>query len=77
MDANILHSDILELVAAEVASQRQNNQDPLILQCRLLIGNTMQMLVFIDGMYFHANFNRFSNNGLLFSLIKVCLVCIT
>jgi hypothetical protein len=45
VDANILHSDILELVAAEVASQRQSNQDPLVLQCKLLIGNTLQSLV--------------------------------
>ena len=45
VDANILHSDILELVAAEVASQRQNNQDPLVSQCKLLIGNTLQLLV--------------------------------
>ena len=48
VDANILHSDILELVAAEVASQRQNNQDPLVLQCKFLIGNTLQSLVYLS-----------------------------
>ena len=45
VDANVLHSDILEIVAAEVASQRQSNQDPLVLQCKFLIGNTLQLLV--------------------------------
>ena len=44
-EANILHSDILELVAAEIASQSPKNQDSLVLQCKLLIGNTLQSLV--------------------------------
>ena len=73
-----LHSDILELVAAEVASQRQNNQDPLVLQCKLLIGNTLQLLVCLSMKCISIlTFNRFSNNGLFFSLIKVCLASIT
>ena len=45
VEANILHSDILELVAIEIASRNQNSQDPLVLQCNLLIGNTLQLLV--------------------------------
>ena len=47
--ADILYSDILELVATEIASQShgQNNQDSLVSQCRLLIGNTLQSLVFL------------------------------
>ena len=74
VEVNILQSDILELVAAEIASQNQNSQDSFVLQCRLLIGNTLQSLVcLLMKMNSYSNLNRFANNGLLFSLMKVCL----
>ncbi|KAF8163325.1 hypothetical protein B0H34DRAFT_805778 [Crassisporium funariophilum] len=48
-------STILELVAAEIASQGQNSQDSLVVHGKLLIGNTFQ---------------SFCNSGLLLSLMK-------
>ena len=73
-----MHSDILELVATEIASQSQNNQDSLTLQCNLLIGNALQSLVSLSTKcIFILTSIRFANNGLLFSLMKVYLICFT